>query len=143
MAEVVQAQLAEAGFDVQIETMEWAAFLDTARSGKYDLTFLSWSNVTADGSELLYPNFHSKNVGSSNRAQYNNPEFDKLVEASRTTTDQEKRLEFLDKANEFMLKDNAVVIMYHDVVTAALSSDLQGLIVDPTGKWDVSKVTGK
>jgi peptide/nickel transport system substrate-binding protein len=143
MAEVVQAQLAEAGFDVQIETMEWAAFLDTARAGKYDLTFLSWSNVTADGSELLYPNFHSKNVGSSNRAQYNNPEFDKLVEASRTTTDQEKRLDFLNQANEFMLKDNAVVIMYHDVVTAALSSDLQGLIVDPTGKWDVSKVTGK
>ncbi|OLS39281.1 glutathione ABC transporter substrate-binding protein [Bacillus sp. MRMR6] len=143
MAEVVQAQLAEAGFNVQIETMEWAAFLDTARSGNYDLTFLSWSNVTADGSELLYPNFHSANVGSSNRAQYNNPEFDKLVEASRTTTDQEKRLTILDQANHLMLEDNAVVIMYHDVVTAALSSNLQGLIVDPTGKWDVSEVTGK
>nr|WP_263324699.1 glutathione ABC transporter substrate-binding protein [Neobacillus sp. Marseille-Q6967] len=143
MAEVVQAQLAEAGFDVQIETMEWAAFLDTARAGNYDLTFLSWSNVTADGSELLYPNFHSNNVGSSNRAQYNNPEFDKLVEASRMTTDQEERLKFLDQANQLMLKDNAVVIMYHDVVTAALSSDLQGLILDPTGKWDVSQVTGK
>ncbi|HWL12206.1 MAG TPA: glutathione ABC transporter substrate-binding protein [Ureibacillus sp.] len=143
MAEVVQAQLAEAGFDVKIETMEWAAFLDTARAGDYDLTFLSWSNVTADGSELLYPNFHSDNVGSSNRAQYNNPEFDKLVDASRTTTDQEERLEILDQANQLMLQDNAVVVMYHDVVTAALSSDLQGLILDPTGKWDVSAITAK
>lgn len=143
MAEVVQAQLAEAGFDVQIETMEWAAFLDTARAGDYDLTFLSWSNVTADGSELLYPNFHSDNVGSSNRAQYSNPEFDKLVDASRTTTDQEERLDILDQANQLMLQDNAVVVMYHDVVTAALSSDLQGLILDPTGKWDVSAVTAK
>ncbi|KAB2332682.1 glutathione ABC transporter substrate-binding protein [Bacillus mesophilum] len=143
MAEVVQAQLAEAGFDVQIETMEWAAFLDTARAGDYDLTFLSWSNVTADGSELLYPNFHSDNIGSSNRAQYNNPEFDQLVEASRTTTDQDERLDILNQANELMLQDDAVVIMYHDVVTAALSDNLEGLILDPTGQWDVSKVTGK
>lgn len=143
MAEVVQAQLAEAGFDVQIETMEWAAFLDTARAGDYDLTFLSWSNVTADGSELLYPNFHSDNVGSSNRAQYSNPEFDQLVEASRTTTDQDKRLDILDQANKLMLEEDAVVIMYHDVVTAALSNNLEGLILDPTGQWDVSKVTGK
>jgi peptide/nickel transport system substrate-binding protein len=143
MAEVVQAQLAEAGFNVQIEQMEWAAFLDTARAGEYDLTFLSWSNLTADGSELLYPNFHSDNVGSSNRAQYSNPEFDQLVEASRTTTDQEERLNILDEANQLMLNEDVAVLMYHDVVTAALNSDYQGLILDPTGKWDVSKVTGK
>ncbi|EMF46089.1 oligopeptide ABC transporter, periplasmic oligopeptide-binding protein OppA [Planococcus halocryophilus Or1] len=91
MAEIVQAQLTEAGFNVEIETMEWATFLDTARAGEYDLTFLSWSNVTSDGSEMLYPNFHSDNVGASNRAQYSNPEFDKLVEASRTTVDQDER----------------------------------------------------
>jgi peptide/nickel transport system substrate-binding protein len=143
MAEVVQAQLSEAGFDVQIETMEWAAFLETARAGDYDLTFLSWSNLTADGSELLYPNFHSDNVGSSNRAQYNNPEFDKLVEASRTTTDQDKRLDVLDQANQLLLKENAVLVMYHDVVTAALDNKYTGLQLEPTGKWSVSKVTGK
>ena len=68
MAEIVQAQLTDAGFKVEIESMEWATFLDTARAGEYDMTFLSWSNVTADGSELLYPNFHSDNVGSSNRS---------------------------------------------------------------------------
>ena len=143
MAEVVQAQLAEAGFKVEIETMEWAAFLDTARAGEYDITFLSWSNLTADGSELFYPNFHSDNVGSSNRAQYSNPEFDKLVEASRTTTNQEERLELLHQANQLMLEEDAIVIMYHDVVTAALDSSFTGLQLEPTGKWNVSKVTRK
>ncbi|MBP2242557.1 peptide/nickel transport system substrate-binding protein [Cytobacillus eiseniae] len=143
MAEVVQAQLTEAGFNVEIETMEWAAYLDTTLAGDYDLTFLSWSNLTGDGSELLYPNFHSDNVGSSNRSQYNNPEFDKLVEASRTTTNQEERLEILNQANELMLEDDAVVIMYHDVVTAALDASFTGLKLEPTGKWNVSEVTRK
>ncbi|WP_040205735.1 glutathione ABC transporter substrate-binding protein [Neobacillus jeddahensis] len=143
MAEVVQAQLAEAGFKVEIETMEWAAFLETARAGKYDLTFLSWSNVTGDGSELLYPNFHSDNVGSSNMTQLSNPELDKLIDQSRTTTDQKAREEYLNQANELMLKENTAVIMYHDVVTAALDNKYTGLELYPNGKWDLSKVTGK
>jgi len=143
MAEVVQAQLEEAGFKVEIETMEWAAFLDTARAGKFDLTFLSWSNVTGDGSEMLYPNFHSANIGNSNFAQYNNPAFDKLVDESRTTTDQAKRLDYLNQANEVMLKDDGAIIMYHDVVTAALNNSYKGLKLYANGTWDLSKVTGK
>jgi peptide/nickel transport system substrate-binding protein len=143
MAEIVQAQLTEAGFKVEIESMEWATFLDTARGGEYDMTFLSWSNVTGDGSELLYPNFHSDNVGTSNRAQYSNPEFDKLVVQSRTTIDQEERKAILDKANKVMIEDNAVVVMYHGLVTAAMDKAYSGLELDPNGKWTLKNVTGE
>ncbi|WP_078381887.1 ABC transporter substrate-binding protein [Sutcliffiella halmapala] len=140
MAEIVQAQLSEVGFKVNIETLEWAAFLDAARVGEYDITFLSWSNVTADGSEFYYPNFHSDNVGSSNRAQYSNPEFDKLVESSRTSVDPEERLKYLDQANELMLKENVAIVMNHGIVTAALESSYSGLELDPNGKWSVTNV---
>lgn len=143
MAEITQAQLTEAGFKVEIESMEWATFLDTARQGEYDLTFLSWSNVTGDGSELLYPNFHSDNVGSSNRAQYSNPAFDELVVQSRTTTDQAKRLDLLDQANKMMIEENAVVVMYHGIVTAALDKAYKGLELDPNGKWYLKNVIGE
>ena len=141
MAEIVQAQLTEAGFNVEIETMEWATFLDTARAGEYDLTFLSWSNVTSDGSEMFYPNFHSDNVGNSNRAQYSNPEFDKLVEASRTTVDQAEREKYLQEANQFMLDDNAAIVMYHGLVTSATDSSIKGLNIDPNGQWSLYNVT--
>ena len=143
MAEIVQSQLTEAGFKVEIESMEWATFLDTARQGDYDLTFLSWSNVTGDGSELLYPNFHSDNVGSSNRAQYSNTAFDKLVEESRTTIDQDARKQLLDEANKMMIEENAVVVMYHGTVTAALDKAYKGLELDPNGKWYLKNVIGE
>ncbi|OHX54787.1 ABC transporter substrate-binding protein [Planococcus faecalis] len=139
MAEIVQSQLTEAGFNVEIETMEWATFLDTARAGEYDLTFLSWSNVTSDGSEMFYPNFHSDNVGASNRAQYSNPEFDKLVEASRTTVDQEERKNYLAQANQLMLDEDAAIVMYHGVVTAATDQSIQGLQLDPNGNGSYKK----
>lgn len=141
MAEIVQSQLTEAGFNVEIETMEWATFLDTARSGEYDMTFLSWSNVTGDGSEMFYPNFHSDNIGASNRAQYNNPEFDKLVEASRTSIDQDERREILNEANQLMLAEDAAIVMYHGVVTSATDESIQGLEMDPNGQWSLYNVT--
>jgi len=143
MAEIVQAQLTEAGFKVEIESMEWATFLDTARAGEYDITFMSWSNVTADGSEMLYPNFHSDNVGSSNRAQYSNPVFDELVVKSRTTIDQEERKAILKEANHMMIEENVVVPMYHGIVTTALDKNYTGVQINPTGKWYLKNVTGK
>lgn len=141
MAEIVQAQLTEAGFNVEIETMEWATFLDTARTGAYDMTFLSWSNVTGDGSEMFYPNFHSDNVGNSNRAQYSNPEFDKLVEESRTTIEENERKEILNEANLAMLEDNAAIVMYHGIVTAATDQSIKGLQLDPNGQWNLYNVS--
>lgn len=140
-AEIVQAQLTEAGFNVEIETMEWATFLDTAGAGEYDITFLGWSNVTGDGSELLYPTFHSDNIGASNRSQYNNPEFDKLVDASRTTVDQEERKKIINEANMMLLEDNAAIVMYHGIVTAATDNTMRGLELDPTGQWSLYNVT--
>ncbi|AMQ04615.1 ABC transporter substrate-binding protein [Sporosarcina psychrophila] len=143
MAEIVQAQLTEAGFKVQIESMEWATFLDTARAGEYDLTFLSWANVTADGSEMFYPNFHSDNVGSSNRSHYSNAEFDKLVDASRSTIDQDERKNYLEQANKLMLDEDVAVVMNHGFVTAALNKEYSGLQLDPNGKWYITDVTRK
>lgn len=141
MAEIVQSQLTDAGFKVEIESMEWAAFLDAARAGQYDLTFMSWSNVTGDGSELLYPNFHSDNIGNSNFARYNNAEFDKLVTESRTTVDQEERGNLLNQANQLMIEENAVVVMYHGVVTAATNKSVKGLQLDPNGQWSLYNVS--
>lgn len=141
MAEIVQAQLTEAGFDVEIETLEWATFLDTARAGEYDVTFFGWTNSTGDGSEMLYPNFHSDNIGGANFAQYSNEEVDKAISASRTSVDQEERQQYLDEANKLMLEDDAVVVMYHGVVTSATDKSVKGLQLDPTGQWSLYNVT--
>ncbi|WP_421381571.1 glutathione ABC transporter substrate-binding protein [Bacillus salacetis] len=141
MAEIAQSQLTEAGFNVEIETMEWGTFLDTTKEGNFDITFMGWSNSTADGSELLYPNFHTDNIGSSNRMRYSNPEFDKLVDESRQNVDQEVRQEKLDAANKILVDDATAVIMHHGVVTAAYDKSVKGLQVDPTGQWSLYNVS--
>lgn len=140
MAEISQSQLQEAGFKIKIESMEWATYLDATRTGDYEMSFLSWSNSTADGSELLYPNFHSDNVESSNKVKYSNEEFDKLVEESRENVDQDVRAAKLKEANEFLVKDAPAIVMNHGVVTLAYDKSVKGLEIDPTGSWSLYKV---
>lgn len=135
MAEIVQPQLNEIGLDAEIESMEWGTFLETARKGNYEMTFLGWANSTADGSELFYPNLHSDNIGASNNSRYNNPEFDQLVEESREGLDQDAREEKLQEANLMIMKDVPWIVMEHGTVSAAYDEKIKGLTLSPTGEW--------
>ena len=141
VGQVVQGQLSQAGFEVEINTLEWGAYLAATSEYEQDLYLLGWSNVTADGSELLYPNLHADNVGSSNRSAYANEEANALISQSRTTTDQAARADFLDQANRLLIEDNAWVTLYHGNVLVARRDTVSGLSVLPNGDWSVASAT--
>ncbi|WP_026692245.1 ABC transporter substrate-binding protein [Peribacillus kribbensis] len=143
MAEVFQAQLEEAGIKAKIETLEWGTYLEATQNGKFDITVAGWSNVTGDGSELLYPRLHSANSGSTNIGRYKNPELDKLIEASRSTVDQDERKALLKQANELVLTDLPVIPLYHGVASMATDKSLQGINLEPTGQWTLYKAERK
>ncbi len=113
LAEYVQSALNKVGFtNVTIVAEEFATYLDSAKkAGSYDLALLTWANVTGDGTEFFDPNVHSQR--SSQRVQYVNPDFDKLVDESRETIDQSLRLEKLHAANKHILNDAILVAMYN------------------------------
>ncbi len=141
VGQIVQGQLSQAGIDATIKTVEWGAYLSSTQKYEQDLYLLGWTNVTADGSELLFPNLDAQNIGSSNRSAYDNPDADKLIEASRATTDQQKRLELLDQANALLLKDVAWVTLYHGVALIANRTNVSGIDLLPNGEWGIANAT--
>jgi peptide/nickel transport system substrate-binding protein len=81
--------MARAGIDLQIEPVEWSAFLK--RMGEHDLdaTMLQW-----DGDARMEPTqiWHSISIdGGSNYISYSNPEVDRLLEQARVTLDDAAR----------------------------------------------------
>ncbi|MDR2833387.1 MAG: ABC transporter substrate-binding protein [Streptococcaceae bacterium] len=136
-AEIIQAQLTNAGFNVRIDTLEWATYLDVARNGEFDIALAAWGNLTQDGSELLFPRLHSENIGSSNQGHYHSPELDALIDASRQTIDQEKRLAILQEANEYVLTQLPVIPLFHGTVNMAMGSGLRNVTLNPNTLWNI------
>ncbi|WP_461207675.1 ABC transporter substrate-binding protein [Clostridium sp. DL1XJH146] len=145
VSEFLQASLLEAGFkNVEIEMLEWGAFLsETKIENRMDLFVLGWSNLTGDGSELFYPNWHSDNAGNGNRSYYQNTEFDQFVMDSKSTLDEKTRLEALDMSNKTIIEDNGVFPLMHSNNVYAYASDLGDIPMDPGGNFYIKNIERK
>jgi peptide/nickel transport system substrate-binding protein len=90
--EVLQKNLKSVGIVMEIESMEWASFIEKVRAKECDVITLSWATpVESDPYQI----FHSSGAGRHNRGSnsisFNNPQADSLIEMMRVTLDDEKR----------------------------------------------------
>lgn len=122
--------------NVTIESLEWAAYLsETQQDNRYDITVLTWSNVTGDGTEMLDPNFHS--VNSSKRVRYDNAEFDAFVDASKQTLDSAERTAAISAANKMILDDAVAATLYNQYQAYAFNAAYTNVEMDAGGVFYV------
>jgi peptide/nickel transport system substrate-binding protein len=96
-AEIIQAQLAEAGLDVKVENVEWGFWLDEIyKKLNYDMTIIAHTSPNDMG------NFAR---GKSYFYGYDNPEFTALWDRIKTEADPEKRNELLRQGQKFLTED--------------------------------------
>ncbi len=127
IAEFVQAQLAEIGIDLKIETADSATYLDISGNGDTELFVGSWGTVTLDADYGLYPMFHSSNAGApGNRSFFTNEQVDSLLEAARQETDEAKRISLYKEAQGILVEEAPVVYLYHSILLAGLRDELDG-----------------
>ena len=90
IAQVVQAMVKEAGFDVKIQSTEFATSLDLADKGQFEAYVLAWSGrADPDGNIFSFDGCKQP----LNYAGYCKPEVDELLNQSRTTRDPAERQE--------------------------------------------------
>src|SRR5690606_23007200 len=110
IAEMVQAMAAEAGFQLSLRPTEYAALLNEAQSGNFELLMRGWSGrVDPDGN--IYQFVTCK--GALNDGRYCNPEVDKLLAQARTVPDETKRKAIYDQAQEILQADAQAVYIYN------------------------------
>ena len=73
-----------------------------------------------------------KGLGS---AFYCNPEYDKLMEASRKELDPKKRLALLADASKMVWDDAPWIFLHVEKFVIAYSSKIKGMVVTPTEKF--------
>ena len=126
-AQVVQAQLKEAGIDVDINVYEWGAFQDSINAGEHDMLILGWTNTTCDPEYSTTPLFHSKNCGiGGNRAFLQDETLDAMIDAASVQTDNEKRLQEYKDIQVYLKELCPWVPLYYKSDMVGRRADLKG-----------------
>jgi len=142
VAEVLQSQLKQIGIDLEVKVLEFGAYLEAAAKGETDLFISGWGNATGDADYNQINIYHSKSHGlPGNHSFYANPEVDKLIEAGRKEKDPEKRKAIYEKSVQLEM-DDVAIIPYRSVENlAAISKNVQGLWINPSGYVEINEVT--
>jgi len=125
VAEILQAQYEDVGVQVNLNLMDKGDCYDKYEPGDSQMFLTSWGNREADASPLFRRQFHSDRVKAY--TNYNNPEFDALVNKADATQHARNRQGIHAEALEIVIKDAPWVYLYN-------ASGLCG-VADSVKKW--------
>ncbi|PXA90650.1 ABC transporter substrate-binding protein [Caulobacter sp. D4A] len=130
MMQILQAMVAEAGFDVSLKSTEFATLLDEQTRGNYQLSRSDWSGrVDPDG------NIHQFITckGGINDTKYCNAEVDKLLNEARASTDDAVRKQKYDAASVILNEDMPIIYLGHQSWIWAYKKSVTGFVPSPDG----------
>jgi peptide/nickel transport system substrate-binding protein len=130
IAQIVQAMAKDAGFDIKIQSTEFATSLNLADKGQFEAYVLAWSG-RADPDGNLHTMLSCK--GPTNYAGYCKEDVEKLIDESRTSLDPARRMAAYDKIAQQVQKDRPIIYLYHRNWLWAHNGKLTGLRTVPDG----------
>jgi peptide/nickel transport system substrate-binding protein len=128
----VQANLAEAGVTVELETSANASYRDRIDAGDFQIAIGNWSPDFADPYMFMNYWFDSGKHGlSGNRSFYTNPAVDDLIRAAAVETDQAAREALYQEAQKIAVDDAAYVYLFQRSTQLAMRDNVSGYVFNP------------
>jgi peptide/nickel transport system substrate-binding protein len=141
IAQVVQAMVKEAGFDVKIQSTEFSTSLDMADKGQFEAYVLAWSG-RADPDGNIFSFAACKQP--LNYSGLCKTEVDELLNRSRTTLDPAERKKIYEQVAAILIaKDRPDIYLFHRHWLWAYTDKLSGLRTIPDGLVRVQGLTLK
>jgi peptide/nickel transport system substrate-binding protein len=130
IAQVVQAMAKDAGFDVKIQSTEFATSLNLADKGQFEAYVLAWSGRADPDGNLQ--SFHFTKA-PLNYAGYSSKEVDDLINRSRAASGKAERQKLFDQIEAHIAHDRPIVYLFHRHWLWAHTAKLSGLRTVPDG----------
>ena len=129
-AEVIQAMVREAGFDLKINLIEFASSLQAATQGNFESYLIGWSG-RSDPDGNLYQFLHT-GVGQ-NDGRYSNPIVDDMLDKARQVSGVAERRALYAKMWAQERTDMPLIYLWSPVNIVGLSAKLTGFHPVPDG----------
>lgn len=134
MAELIQADFAKVGVEVEIVSYEWAEYLELSKAKDRDgAVLLGWTGDNGDPDNFLAVLLGCDGVGGANRAQWCNEAFNGLIQKAKVTSDIAERTKLYEEA-QVIFKDQAPwATIAHSVVFMPMSKKVKNYKMSPLG----------
>ncbi|GAB3066248.1 glutathione ABC transporter substrate-binding protein [Salinicoccus sesuvii] len=141
MAIWLQESLAELNINVNIQQVEWGAYLEMTGNGEHDMFILGWSNTTGDPDNGISPLFHSDMVGAEgNRSFFENDELDALLDEGKRESDDSVREEIYQEAQQLLVDEAPAIFVRHSENLNAYSNNVENIGIDRYNIYDLRNV---
>lgn len=130
VGEALQNMWAQIGVNVELVSQEWATFLQTRKSGDYQIARNGWLGDYNDPISFLDMWITG---GGNNDAQWSNPEYDELITKIKASSDAEERMAMMHQAEDLIFDDWMLCPIYYYVDIFMAKDTLQGWYTSPLG----------
>ena len=134
MAELIQADWAAVGVEVEIVSFEWGEYLKRSKAEDRDgAVLLGWTGDNGDPDNFLAVLLGCDGVGGSNRAQWCHEPFEDLIQKAKVTSDVAERTSLYEQAQLVMKEQAPWATIAHSVVFMPVRKEVQDYRIDPFG----------
>lgn len=133
VAQYLQDVWGQLGVKMEITKQEFKVFLQTRQDGNYMIARHGWAGDYIDPITFLDMWVTG---GGNNEIGYSNAEYDALINEAKTTPDEAKKYEVLQKAEKILMDDMVVMPLYYYTKVRAMNPAIEGVMVNRTGKVD-------
>ncbi|GHF42656.1 peptide/nickel transport system substrate-binding protein [Deinococcus metalli] len=137
-AQVLQAELAPAGFRAKIDIQEFGSFVQNWRNSNFD-AFVSQNGGSIDPDGQLYRTVVSG--GSTNVFKYKDPAVDALLEQGRSTTSNGSRVRTYAQLQKTLACRGPLAFLAYGALYSAARSEVRGFTPNPTRSLAALKTT--
>lgn len=133
--ELVQAYLAQSGFDVNLQILEYAATAELYLKGEHHIARIGYTGTDPIALSTLY---HSRNIPGTNFNRTMKPDdhLDELLDAAAAETDRETRKEMYYEIQAYIMDQALMIPLWEQTIFWGASAELQGL--DPMSLGQIS-----
>ena len=138
VAQFIQATFRDIGVRTRLRSLDWPAYLKACESHEPDMYRLGWVADIPDADNFLYILLHSSQIGAAgNYSGFSDPEFDRLVEEARRTTDEQRRIELYKQADRLAVEQACWLIYGYPMQLILFNPAYEGLVLPKQGDFKI------
>lgn len=134
MAEVMQADFAKVGVEVEIVSYEWGEYLKRSKEKDRDgAVLLGWTGDNGDPDNFLAVLLGCDGVGGSNRAQWCHQPFEDVIQKAKIVSDPAERTKLYEQAQVIFKEQAPWATIAHSIVSQPIRKEVKNWKIDPFG----------